>query len=198
MGSDMLPVEEERTMSTATSQLLSAEEYFKLPNPQDGSKQELVRGKVVTMSNPGWWHGEVQVNVAFAIKLFLKSNAIGRVAVESGVITDRKPDTVRGPDVSYYNKERLPLDKELIGWHDQAPDLCVEVVSPSNTKKVMRAKIKEYFFAGVQVVWVVDPEDRSVTILKAPDEGRTLYDDAVLDGGDVLPGFSCKVSDLFA
>jgi Uma2 family endonuclease len=187
-------------MSTGTAQppLLTAEEYFKLPSPPDGSKQELVRGRVVTMSNPGWRHGEVQGNVYFAIKLFLKSNKIGRVAVESGVITDRKPDTVRGPDVSYYSKERLPLDQELIGWHDQAADLCVEVVSPSNTKKELRAKIKEYFFAGVRMVWVVDPEDRSVVVLRAPDEGRTLYDDAILDGGDVLPGFSCKVSDLFA
>ncbi len=185
-------------MSTTTAQLLTAEEYLALPAPSDGSKHELVRGKIVTMSNPGLRHGEVQVNVAFAIKLFLKSNRHGRVFVESGLITDRKPDTVRGPDVSYYSQERLPLDKEVIGLHDQAADLCVEVVSPSNTKKELRAKIKEYFFAGVRMVWVVDPEDRSVVALRAPDEGRTLYDEATLDGGDVLPGFSCKVSDLFA
>ena len=189
-------------MSTTTTpaKLLTADEYFRLPEPPDGSKRELVRGEVVTMSNPGWRHGEVQVNVAFAIKLFLKANPIGRVAVESGLPTDRSPDTVRGPDVSYYSKERLPLDQVVIAYHDQPADLCVEVISPSNTKKEMRAKIKEYFFAGVRVVWVVDPEDKSVVILRAadPDEGRTLYDDATLDGGDVLPGFSCKVSDLFA
>ena len=187
-------------MSTATVQvqLLTAEEFFALPDPPDGSQLELVRGMVVTMSNPGLRHGEAQGNVYFEIKLFLKSNRLGRVFVESGLITDRKPDTVRGPDVSYYSKERLPLDKEVIGWHDQAADLCVEVVSPSNTKKEMRAKIKEYFFAGVRMVWIVDPEDRSATVLRAPDEGRTLYDDATLDGGDVLPGFACKVSDLFA
>jgi Uma2 family endonuclease len=196
----MLSVEEERTMSNTTTQtpLLTAEEYFLLPEPPNGSKQELVHGKVAIMSNPGWRHGEVQGNVYFAIKLFLKSNPIGRVAVESGVITDRKPDTVRGPDVSYYSKERLPLDKELIGWHDQAADLCVEVASPSNSLKQLKAKAKEYLFAGVRLVWIIDPEDRTVTIITEPLESRTLEAEATLDGGDVLPGFSCKVSELFA
>lgn len=100
------------------------------------------------------------MNVAFAIKLFLKSNPLGRVFTESGLVTDHEPGTVRGPDVSYYSKERLPLGHEVVKWHDQ--------------------------------------EYRSVTILNAPDEGRTFYDEAALDGGDVLPGFACKVSDLFA
>jgi len=113
------------------------------------------------------------------------------------MVTDRKPDTVRGPDVSYYSKERLPLNLRVVKYHDQPPDLCVEVVSPSNTKRELREKTKEYFFAGTRMVWIVEPEDRSVTVLVAPDEGRTLYDDATLEGGEVLPGFSCKVSELF-
>jgi Uma2 family endonuclease len=185
-------------MSSTTTQSLTAEEYFALPDPTDGTKQELVRGKVVTMSNPGLRHGEVQGNVHFAIELFLKSNPLGRVFVESGLITDRKPDTVRGPDVSYYGKERLPLDPEVVGLHDQPADLCVEVVSPSNTMKQLKAKAKEYLFAGVRRVWIVDPEDRTVTVIVDPLESRTLEPGATLDGGDVLPGFSCRVADLFA
>jgi Uma2 family endonuclease len=184
-------------MSTATSQLLTAEEFFALPDPKDGSKQELVRGKVVTMPSPGVEHGEVQVNVAFVIKTFLKQNPIGRVATESGTVTERKPDTVRGPDVSYYSKERLPLDKRVVGYHDEVPDLCVEIVSPSNSLKQLKAKAKEYLVAGVRLVWIVDPEDRNVTIVVDPLESCTLEADATLDGGDVLPGFSCKVSELF-
>jgi len=186
-------------MSTMTTvKLLTAEEFFELPNPKDGSKQELVRGEIITMPGPGFEHGEVQANVCFAIKTFLKANPIGRVFVESGLITDRKPDTVRGPDVSYYSKERLPLDKRVVAYHDQAADLCVEVVSPSNTMKQLKAKAKEYLFAGVRLVWIADPEDRSVTIVVDPLESRNLETDATLDGGDVLPGFSCKVADLFA
>jgi Uma2 family endonuclease len=185
-------------MSTATTQQLTAEEFFALPDPIDGSKQELVRGKVVAMPGPGLEHGEVQVNIATLLKTFLRANPLGRVFTESGVVTDRKPDTVRGPDVSYYSKERLPLDKRVVAYHDQPPDLCVEIVSPSNTKKELRAKIKEYFFAGVRMVWIADPEDRSVAVLVAPDEGRTLWGETPLEAPDILPGFLYKVSDLFA
>jgi Uma2 family endonuclease len=184
-------------MSVVGAKLLTAEEFFLLPDPQDGSKQELVRGEVVTMPSPGFEHGEIQINIGSLIKEFLRKNRLGRVVSESGMITEHNPDTVRGPDISYYSNERLPLNMRVVGYHDQSPDLCVEVISPSNKKKELREKIKEYFFANVKMVWVIDPEDRSITILRAPDEGRTLFDDAIVDGGDVLPGFSCKVSDMF-
>lgn len=186
-------------MSNATAtKLLTSQEFFALPEPADGSKQELVRGEVETMPGPGLEHGEVQINTGMLLKQYVKPLDLGRVFTESGAVVDRNPDTVRGPDVSYYSKERLPLDLRVVGYHDQPPDLCVEVVSPSNTKRKLRDKVKEYFFAGVRLVWLIDPEDRSVTTLTAPDEGRTLYDESTLDGGEVLPGFSCKVSDLFA
>lgn len=185
-------------MPITATKMLTAEEFFDLPDPKDGTKLELVRGEVVAMAGPGWEHSEAQNNVGFHIKLFLRDNPIGRVGTEAVVIVDRDPDSVRGPDVSYYSKERMPLGLRVVKYHDQPPDLCVEVVSPSNTKKELRQKIKEYFFAGVRLVWVVDPEDRSITILAAPDEGRTFYGDVEFDGGDVLPGFRCKVSDLFA
>jgi Uma2 family endonuclease len=184
-------------MSTARTRLLTAEEFFLLPDSNDGSKQELVRGEVVLLPIPGVEHGEVQGNVGSLIKEFLRKNRIGRVGSGSGVITDRNPDTVRAPDVSYYSKERMPLDKRVVGYNDQPPDLCVEVVSPSNTMKQLKAKAKEYLFAGVRMVWIVNPEDREVAVIVEPLESRTLEADAILDGGDVLPGFSCKVSDLF-
>lgn len=187
-------------MSTVATppKLITAEEFFELPDPPDGSKQELVRGEVVTMPPPTFEHGEVQVNVAGYIWTFLKSNKIGRVVTESGTVTDRKPDTVRGPVISYYSKERLPLEQRVVKYADVSPDLCVEVISPSNTRKQMRDKIKEYFFAGVRMVWMVDPEDHSVAVFLAPNESRTVYENGTLDGGEVLPGFSCKVADLFA
>lgn len=187
-------------MSTATAQaqLLTAEEFFALPDPKDGSKRELVRGKVVTMPSPGFEHGEIQSNIAFALKLFLKEHPLGRVATESGAVLERKPDTVRGPDVSYYSKERLPLGQRVVAYPTEVPDLVVEVLSPSNSMKQLKAKAKEYLFAGVRLVWIVDPEDRTVTIITEPLESRTLEADATLDGGDVLPGFTCKVADLFA
>ncbi len=177
---------------------VTAEEYFLMPQPADGVKHELIRGEVVEMPNPGLEHGEVQGNIYALLKQHLRGTRQGRVFVESGAVVDRNLDTVRGPDVSYYSKERLPLDLRVVAYHDQPPDLCVEVASPSNSKRKLREKVKEYFFAGVRLVWLVEPDDRSVTVLTAPDEGRTLYDETRLDGGDVLPGFACTVSDLFA
>lgn len=184
-------------MATVETKPMTADEFFEIPAPADGSKLELVKGEVVAMTAPGFEHGEVQLSLGALIKTFLKANKIGRVVTESGVITERNEDTVRGPDVSYYSKERVPLDQRIVKYPTQPPDLCVEVVSPSNTRKELRAKINEYFAVHVRMVWVVDPEDRSVTVLTNPDRGQTLYESAELTGGDVLPGFSCKVSELF-
>lgn len=184
-------------MSPATTALLTAEEYFDLPEPADGSKQELIRGEVVVMPNPGVRHGEVQLQVGFLIKAFLKGNPIGRAMTESGTVTERGPDTVRGPDVSFYSVARLPLGQEVTKYHTEVPDLCVEVVSPSNSMRKLKDKAKEYLFAGVQVVWIVDPADRTVTIITEPLESRVLEAGATLDGGVVLPEFSCQVAELF-
>ncbi len=185
-------------MSPATTALLTAEEYFDLPEPTDGSKQELVRGEVVNVPSPGFRHGEVQFQVGFLIKSFLKAKPVGRVATESGTVTERRPDTVRGPDVSFYSVARLPLGLEVTKYHTETPDLCVEVVSPSNSMRKLKDKAKEYLFAGVRAVWIVDPADRTVTIITEPLESRVLEAEATLDGGDVLPGFNCKVAELFA
>lgn len=184
-------------MATVEKKPITAEEFLDLPDPTDGTVLELVRGEIVATPGPGVEHGEVQGNVHYLIKQYLHQTKIGRVVVESGVITERGPDTVRGPDVSYYSKERLPLDVRVTGYHDQPPDLCVEVVSPSNTVHELKAKAKEYLFAGVRVVWIVDPRHREVVIVTEPLESRTLESEATLDGGDVLPGFTCKVAELF-
>jgi Uma2 family endonuclease len=74
--------------------------------------------------------------------------------------------------------------------------MAVEVLSPSNTSKQIRAKLKEYFARGVRLVWVIAPEDRTLTIYRTPDEGRLLHETATATGEEVLPGFTCRVSDL--
>src|SRR5438034_432914 len=101
-------------MATVATKLMTAEEFFELPNPIRGSKQELVNGRVITMPPPGCEHGEVAGNVFFQIKSFLRTKRIGRAFVESGVITRRNKDSVRGPDVSFYSKKRMPLGRRVI------------------------------------------------------------------------------------
>lgn len=184
-------------MTPVTTKLLTAEEFARLPNPPDGSKQELVRGVVITIPPPGFRHGTVQVKVAFALHSFLLAHPLGRIVVESGVRTENGPDTVRGPDVSFWSFQRLPADQSPEGYPPEPADLCVEVLSPSNKRSVLLAKIWEYLFSGVRLVWVIDPEDHSVTVFREPDEGRVLLENATLTGEDVLPGFSCKVADFF-
>ena len=185
-------------MTTATTtKLLTVAEFAKLPNPPDGSKQELVRGEVITMPPPGFQHGFVQVKVAVALETFAIQSNLGRVTVESGVVTETDPDSVRGPDVAFWSYARLPEDCDPEVYPDVAADVCVEVLSPGNTAAKMAAKVREYFAAGVRLVWVVDPDARAVTVYTTPGDGTVVRDDATLTGGDVLPGFSCPVAALF-
>jgi Uma2 family endonuclease len=186
----------EHTMPSVTQpKLLTAEEFLLQPQPLDGSRQELVRGEIVTMPPPMMPHGVTCSKVDRRIGVFIDAGPGGTLACnDAGIITQRGPDTVRGPDVSYWSKERL---KEVpAGYSEVAPDLLVEVLSPSNTTKQIRAKLSEYFAKGVRLVWVIAPEDRTLTIYRSADEGRLLHESATVTGEDVLPGFTCRVSDL--
>lgn len=183
-------------MSTVTpNKLLTAEEFFLLPNPADGSQQELIRGEVVTMPPPGGLHGVCCSKVDRKLGAFVDAGPGGILACnDTGFITERSPDSVRGPDISYWSRERLP--QVPVGYIEVSPDMLVEVLSPSNTSKQICVKLKEYFARGVRLVWVIAPEDRTLTIYRTADEGRVLHETATVTGEDVLPGFACRVSDL--
>lgn len=182
-------------MASVTEKLITAEEFFRMPDPPNGYQQELVRGVIVTMPPPGGMHGISCLKVARKVGNFVDENNRGTVTSnDTGFITSRDPDSVRGPDVAFWSKERLPHIP--VGYMDVAPDLAVEVLSPSNTSKQIREKLIEYFARGVRAVWVVAPEDRTVTVYRSPEEGRLLHENAILTGDDVLPGFSCRVADL--
>jgi Uma2 family endonuclease len=183
-------------MSTAVQQkLLTAEEFLLLPQPADGSQQELVRGEILTMPPPGGLHGVCCSKANRKIGAFVDENGLGTVACnDTGFVTERNPDSVRGPDVSYWSTERL---KEVpVGYIEIAPDLLVEVLSPSNTRKLILSKIREYFAKGVRMIWVISPEDRTLTVYRTLNEGRLLHESATVTGDEVLPGFSCRVADL--
>jgi Uma2 family endonuclease len=183
---------------TTGPKLLTADEFAAMPNPTDGSQQELVRGEVVTVPPPGFVHGVVQGNVAFLLKQYANRSKSGRVTVEWGVIPVSGPDTVRGPDVAFWSFDRLPAEQTPVVYANVAADVVAEVVSPSNTRKQVARKVREYFASGIRLVWVVDPDERTVTVYHKPGDGTVLWEDATLTGGDVLPGFACPVAELFA
>ena len=109
------------------------------------------------------------------------------------------PNQVRIPDVSFISWDRLPegkLPPEPIAR--LAPDLAVEVLSPSNTKGEMDRKLKDYFAAGVRLAWLIDPPSQTAEVYTSPTEVRHVGKNQALDGGDVLPGFRLPLKQLFA
>jgi Uma2 family endonuclease len=183
-------------MSDDIPLLQTVDQFLTTCDPAHGWT-ELARGRVVVRPWPTFRHALVKSNVGFAIRAHLNGAKIGRVAFSSGVITERDPDTVRGPDVSFYSAERLPFGVEVIAYHDLPPDLCVEVKSPSETKSGLRDKAHEYLTGGVKLVWIVDPDARTVTIYESKIKSTVLEAEAILTAESVLPGFSCVVSDFF-
>lgn len=184
-------------MSTLTQQLITAEQFYNLPHPTDGSRQELIRGVVNSMPPPGTYHGVCCARLARRLGTHAEENNLGHVASnDSGFITERDPDTVRGPDLSFWSLERLPqLPAE--GYVAVVPDLVVEVVSPSDVFARISKKVEHYLRHQVNLIWVVLPAERSVTVYRLGREQRTLGDAETLTGEEVLPGFSCPVAALF-
>lgn len=183
-------------MATVTQKLITAEEFMNMPDPPDGSQQELLRGVIITMPPPKGRHGVCCIKVGFLLYGHVSVNRLGHVTSnDAGFVTERDPDTVRGPDVAYWSSAKVSEVPE--GYFQVPPDLAVEVVSPSDTHHRLQEKVRHYMTHGVRMVWLVDPELRIVTVYRSKELGRTLEEGETISGEDVLPGFSCRVSDLF-
>jgi Uma2 family endonuclease len=120
----------------------------------------------------------------------------GVFAAETGFRLRRNPDTVRAPDAAYVSASRLEQAR-VAGYPDLAPDLVVEVVSPDDLASEVQAKVDEWLRAGCQIVWVIYPMRRSATIYRQSGEARVLHEDDLLTAEPVLPGFACRLRDLF-
>lgn len=166
--------------------------------PDDGRKYELQAGMVVSEPLPGFRHGRVMFVVAKILDAHVGPRDLGVVIVgDAGFVLARAPDTVRGPDVAFVAKGRATDQLDKAHAFEGAPDLAVEVLSPGNAHAEMHAKIGDYFAGGTRLVWVVDPESRTVTVYESLLSPRVLAQSDVIDGGDVVPGFSARVGDLF-
>ena len=129
---------------------------------------------------------------------FVEEHDLGFVTAPDGTLR-LMPGLVRIPDVAFVSWDRLPgkfVPNEAIP--DLAPDLAVEMLSETKTKEEMERKLKDYFFAGVRLVWYIDLNKRTADVYTAPDQGATLTEGQSLDGGDVLPGFRLPLRQLFA
>jgi len=161
----------------------------------DGHKAELVNGEV-KMSPAGLRHERIDANLIMLIGAFLKQQPLGHIYGSSAGYTLPSGD-VRSPDVSFVALARLPSGRDPDDYADFPPDLAVEILSPHDRARELNDKVAEYFEFGVQLMWVIDPKRQTVTVYRSWTEARTLRPDETLDGGDVLPGFACRVGEIF-
>ena len=182
------------TVEAPVTDLMTGEELEKMPNL---GRCELVEGRVVTMSPTGDVHGGCEVNFGRVLSAFVLQRGLGKVRVgEVGVYTHRDPDSVRGADVLFISNERY-AQKKSRSFLDVAPDLIVEVLSPEDRWSEVTQKLREYFSIGVRLIWVADPESRTVYAYRSMTDIREFAVNDELPGDDVLPGFSVKVAELF-
>ena len=183
-------------MATNKTRLLTAEDLLRLNS--EGVKGELIRGVLHETVSVGKIHGRIAMAFGGALVAYVRPRRLGTViGSDAGVLIQRNPDTVREPDIAYISAERLPLDDQSDGYLEVVPELVVEIVSPSDSPREVNLKIQMWLDLGVSMALVVRPADRTIAIHRPGVPEVTLMGDDVLDGGDVLPGFSLPLSEIF-
>jgi Uma2 family endonuclease len=186
-------------MSTASAGAptpLTAEEFARRPDP--GYPEELVRGRIVPMPPPTRRHGQICSQTVYLYRRFLEDHDLGQVlSNDSGVITERGPDTVRGADVAFYSYNRIPRGPLPADYGEQPPELVVEVRSPSDRWPKILIKVAEYLNAGVLAVVVLDDDSRTALLCMADQAPRRLGPEEELSIPEILPGFSVPVRRFF-
>ena len=173
---------------------VTVDEFARLPD--DDFKYELVSGVVHRMSPVGALHGRVVVRLAAALNAWAEKHQAGAVMSETGFVLVTNPDTVRAPDISFVRRERVATGGVPVGFWQGAPDLAVEVLSPDDRPRDIVVKVREYLTHGVSLVWVIDPDARTVTVHSSA-QPLTLTSEQRLEGDVFLPGFEVTVSRLF-
>jgi Uma2 family endonuclease len=179
-----------------TKTLMTAADFAKSGPETDG--YELVRGELVPMPPPTDGHGAVCANGVSLLKAYTKKLGRGIVTCnDTGLITGKDPDTVRGVDIMLCLNRKRRGAKDSATYSDRPPDLAVEVRSPSQSWKDLMDKVLEYLNMGVRTVWIVDPKVKRVTVFTPDHEPQTFAAENELDGAPVLLGFRCKVAEFF-
>ena len=163
-------------------------------------RYEIINGNRQEKPPMGALAGTIAAELFFILGGFAKQHKLGRVVVE-GLFTMKPNLPQRRPDLAFVSSDRWPLPAALTEDPpalDTVPNLAVEVVSPTNSAAEIFEKMQEYFEAGVQLVWVIYPLQRSIQVFESPKQSRVLSEGDELDGGPVLPGFRLSVSELFA
>ena len=175
----------------------SAEEFAKISD--NGQCRELVHGVIQMMSPAGGRHGQIALRLGAMLLQHVEVHDLGEVfAAETGFLLTRNPDTVRAPDVAFVQRERIDRLDDLTGFIPLPPDLVAEVISPTDSFSHVEEKTRFWLKSGVRVVLVVDPQNRTVRVVRGTDETQLLSEIEDLAVDDVVPGWRLCVGKLFS
>lgn len=165
----------------------------------DGYRYDLIRGELYRMSAAGGGdHGDLAAVFSWHLGSAVYSSRRGKMYIaDTGFILRRDPDTLVAPDVAFVRSERVPAGRDHRGFLDIVPDIALEVVSPSDSARLVREKIQAYRDAGIPLLIVLYPDHRSLTVYRHGQEPEILGEDDILDGGEILAAFRLPVKVLF-
>lgn len=181
---------------SAARKLLTADDLLDLYSK--GIRGELIRGELNETMSTGQEHGEVVSNLNADLVVFTRRDKLGRVvASDAGVLLERDPYTVREPDIAFFAAEKFQRGERVGGYSEVVPDLVVEVASPRDSRSALNDKAMMWLTYGVRMVWVAHPDLRAIDVHRPGQRVQRLGEHDELDGLDVLPGFTCPVSQVF-
>lgn len=178
----------------STSTLMTAEQLFEL-SPRL-PRAELIEGDLREMTPSGAERGLVSLELMAELRDFLKRNPVGRAFAEVGFVIRRDPDTVLVPDGAFISSERLALTGVPSSFYNGAPDLVLEVISPTDRPKQYEEKARIWLAAGARLVWLIHPRKCTATIYRPGVDPVTISADDDLTGEDVVTGFQCRLGSL--
>lgn len=181
---------------TISAQLITADQLWDMPH--HGGRSELVNGELRHMPPTGPEHGSVTYELGFLLGVHVRAKKLGKLfAAETGFVIRQNPDTLRAADITFVSTARIPATGLPKKFWRIAPDLAVEVASPSDTLSEIEEKIDDWLDGGTQLVWLVSPTRRTVTVYRKGQSPRVVEAQDVLTGDDIVPGFSVAVADIF-
>ena len=183
--------------------LVTAQEFWEMQSDFPNERTELVNGKVKVMAPASAGHGKYSIGIGALLWIHVKKKKLGvACAAETGFVLEDK--TVRAPDAAFISQSRLNAHRKETGaelsmekFWPFAPDLAVEVVSPGDRAGEVADKVRDWLKSGVRLVWVIYPRSQTIHVFTAPETMQILEADCVLTGGEIVPGFSCKVGEIF-
>jgi Uma2 family endonuclease len=183
-------------MTLVAEHPLTIEDYAQLPDL--GRPTELVRGRIVEMNLPTPRHGEICAEVTAYLRNYVREHRLGKVVSnDSGIITRRNPDTVRGADVAFYSQARVGRGRLSDGYLEKVPDLVFEILSESDRWSSLLAKVAEYLDAGVTAVCILDPTDETAYVYQGDRPVRILTAAQEFALPDMLGDFRVQVAEFF-